>query len=229
MTSGRLRPLLNLLPPSMPEHIYLIRHGEAYNNILPDGLREIEHPANPPLTPLGEQQALELKPVLAAFGPEAVIVSPFLRAVQTIHPFVTPDLTVSVDRRMGERFFSSVFSSFPGIDPSFYQRYGPRLIPDELCRDRSSFPDYPETRESVRDRVSSLWKEWKDVPICRIAFVGHGASLAALLNFLLPEYPNNTGHGNCGCSHLEKTPGGWTARRINCQDHLTQTNGQVIH
>lgn len=216
----------------MLTEILLIRHGEALNNIPQEGLDYAgHHPTNPPLTALGRQQAQELKGVIEEFAPEAVIVSPFHRAIQTIHPYVEahPDVIVQVDIRMGERFYGEVFSSFPGIDPGHYRQYGDNLMPDEAHRNRESFPDFPETRESVSKRVSALFTEWDDREIARAAFVGHGASLAALLHFLIPAYANNTGHGNCGYSHLEKISDTWTARRINCQQHLTRTNGQVVH
>ncbi len=211
----------------MISEILLIRHGEAYNNTPPEASDESRDLINPPLTALGERQARELKPLVLAFAPEAVIVSPFLRTVQTLYPSVTPEIRVSVDRRIGERIFASVFTEFRGIELSHYQTFGPRLIPDALCRERSAFPDYPETRESVRARVASLWEEWDNAGVSRVAFVGHGASLAALLNLILPEYPNNTGHVNCGVSHLEKTPTGWVARSINRHDHLTRTGAAV--
>lgn len=215
----------------MLNEILLIRHGEAHNNLPPEELpanHSDYHPANPPLTALGERQASDLKEVLIEFVPDVVVVSPFHRTIQTIRPYVTDDTKVSVDRRIGERFFAEHFADFSRIDPAEYQDYGSQLIPDDLCLHRDSFPDFPETRESVRRRVQSLFDEWDQSLVRRVAFVGHGASLAALLNLLIPEYSNHTGHGNCGFSHLSRTPDGWTARVINQQGHLRQTNGQII-
>jgi len=210
--------------------ILLVRHGEALNNIPQEGLDYGDHDlTNPPLTELGRQQAEELKQVLVSFQPDGVVVSPFHRAIQTIRPYVSTKVKVVVDRRMGERIFSSHLKDFTGIDPAHYLHYGPQLIPDALCLNRVSFPEFPETRESVRERVSSLFYEWDQNEVTRMAFIGHGASLAGFLNFLIPEYPNNTGHGNCAFSHLQKTDRGWKALVVNDQKHLTRTNGQLVN
>ncbi len=214
----------------MLTEILLIRHGEAFNNIPQEGLDYGKHHhANPPLTELGCRQAEELKHVLTDFRPDVVVVSPFHRTIQTARPYVSPGVKVVVDRRMGERVFASHFKDFPGIDPADYEHYGTQLMPDALCLNRSSFPEFPETRESVRERVSSLFEEWNKTEATRMAFIGHGASLAGFLNFLVPEYPNNTGHGNCGYSHLQKTAEGWKALVVNEQKHLTRTNGQLVN
>ena len=68
-----------------PRRILLVRHGQAYNSIEPDGRREVVDRSNPPLTPTGEQQAGELAQLLADFAPDRVLCSPFLRVAQTLH------------------------------------------------------------------------------------------------------------------------------------------------
>ncbi|WP_449371817.1 histidine phosphatase family protein [Arthrobacter psychrolactophilus] len=41
----------------MPREIMIVRHGESYNTVQPDGRREVRDASNPPLTPRGEAQA----------------------------------------------------------------------------------------------------------------------------------------------------------------------------
>ena len=41
----------------MAREILLVRHGEAYNSVEPDGLREVSDRSNPPLTPRANKRA----------------------------------------------------------------------------------------------------------------------------------------------------------------------------
>ncbi|AHF94395.1 hypothetical protein OPIT5_14455 [Opitutaceae bacterium TAV5] len=216
--------------------LLLVRHGEAYNTAPVDGLREIRDRANPPLTPLGERQARELVTVLSEFMPEAIVVSPFLRAVQTAWPYVSETtgaapataIPVHVDRRFCEILADPVFSGFRGLDIADYRaRFGPRVALNPALGDRAAFPAYPEPPDSVRTRVTALWNELVASPTtpARVAFIGHGASLSALLTSLVPEYTADIGHVNCGATHLRRTgpaAAPWSALYVNRKDHLTR-------
>jgi len=207
--------------------LLIIRHGEAYNTAPHDGQRTVSDPANPPLTPLGERQAEELRSVLAEFAPDTIVVSPFLRAVQTVFPYLAAAAAtpVRVEWRFGEIMTNPVFRQFRGIDLSDYRgRFSGRIPFPPALSGRAVFPEYPESPESVRNRVAALWREL-DGPggaPARIACVGHGASLGALLTQLVPECAAETGHVNCGATHLRRGPSAWRPLFINRADHLTQ-------
>ena len=69
------------LPTSEPTTVYLLRHAESQ----PDAaVRESDWP----LSERGQQQALDIVPVLTSLGIDQVYSSPYLRAVETVRPFV---------------------------------------------------------------------------------------------------------------------------------------------
>src|SRR3954449_6261690 len=105
----------------MPREILIIRHGEAYNTVKPDGRREVPDTANPPLTPRGEQQAKRTAAVVAEFAPDVVVASPFLRVAQTATASLTgTDIPRAFDIRMSEFFIFGHMKSFKGADRARY-------------------------------------------------------------------------------------------------------------
>ncbi|KZE80872.1 phosphoglycerate mutase [Paenibacillus elgii] len=78
--------------------IYLIRHAQATGQG-PDAA----------LTPQGEVQAAILADLLHAFPVDAVVSSPYLRAMQTIRPLAQrAGLSVTTDDRLQERVLSTL-------------------------------------------------------------------------------------------------------------------------
>jgi broad specificity phosphatase PhoE len=71
--------------------IWLVRHGDCYQGMT--------HTDNPPLSPLGREQAQRLAERVNRFGPAAVYSSPHRRALETAR-FITDD--VRVDERLVE-------------------------------------------------------------------------------------------------------------------------------
>lgn len=60
--------------------VHLVRHGQSYNtHRAPDE----PYPANPPLTPIGVQQAERVADRLARLGIDRLVSSPMLRSVET--------------------------------------------------------------------------------------------------------------------------------------------------
>lgn len=216
----------------MIKDILLVRHGEAYNTAPLDGAREVRDRANPPLTPLGERQAGELTPLLVEFAPDLALVSPFLRAVQTLWPSVREGalsgLDTDVDHRFGELFADPVFAGFRGLDlPEYSARFGARFRVPAAYSGTERFPVFPESAASVRGRVRALWLSLQGRGRERVVFVGHGASLGALLTMLVPSLPESTGHVNCGATHLRREGTGWHAVYVNRKDHLSVSGAEA--
>lgn len=81
----------------MVKQLYLIRHCSA----------EGQEPAAP-LTPTGRKQAEQLAEHLMDRGIDRVISSPYLRALQSIQPFLEcSGLTMAADKRLAERVLSA--------------------------------------------------------------------------------------------------------------------------
>jgi 2,3-bisphosphoglycerate-dependent phosphoglycerate mutase len=109
-----------------PARLWLVRHGESAGNVARDaaeaaGLANIqiaERDVDVPLSPLGQNQARALGRWFArqpeAERPSVVLVSPYLRALQTADVLVeagglrSPDLLTVVDERLREKEFGSL-------------------------------------------------------------------------------------------------------------------------
>ncbi|MGM9949945.1 MAG: histidine phosphatase family protein [Lysinibacillus sp.] len=82
----------------MSKVLYVVRHAKA------EGQEPIAQ-----LTAEGQIQAVQLKTELQELGIERIISSPFLRAIQTVHPFANDEgLDIELDDRLAERMLSTI-------------------------------------------------------------------------------------------------------------------------
>jgi broad specificity phosphatase PhoE len=214
----------------MLREVWLIRHAEAYNTAEDDAQRSILDPLNPPLTPLGEQQAEEVAALLEMVRPRQIRVSPFLRTVQTVLPYleITGEKAV-IDFRIGEIFARQYFQEFTGLRPESYPpRIARRLLSLQGLELRSNFPDFPETQEQVEARTLAAWQDYQTMAFERLVVVGHGASLRGLAGNILGKPDPTIGHSHGGASQFLKINRHWRAEYINQTSHLTQTGEPAI-
>lgn len=209
----------------MPREILLVRHGEAYNTIRPDGRREVRDACNPPLTPLGEAQAARAADVVRVFDPQHVIVSPFLRVAQTALAYLKPAAAEGrFDVRLSEVFIFDALRTFDGVAAQYYaELLGPALpVLDELTQ-RSSFPAIPEPEEALKSRVAALSRQWLEQSGWdRLVFYGHGATVLALIEALAPELIERSPDAqHCSITRLAQTPSGaWAPSLLADVVHL---------
>ncbi|MFT3889359.1 MAG: histidine phosphatase family protein [Arachnia sp.] len=208
----------------MQREILLVRHGEAYNSLEPDGRREVRDPSNPPLTPLGEEQAAAAAREVALFAPDAVVVSPFLRTAQTAFAYLGPAGAVGeADPRMSEFFAFEPLAGFAGVDLADYAaRFGDALRVDADLADLARFPVYPESDDELAARGAAVAADWlaRD-DWTRVAFFAHWATVVAVAQALDPTLSFEPGH--CSLTRLvERAPGQWEAVSINQVDHLAR-------
>lgn len=78
-------------PPPHVQHLFVMRHGERLDDADPSWVPKTDRPWDPPLTERGKQQAWEVGKRLRTegWGITRVVVSPFLRCVQTAAQVVT--------------------------------------------------------------------------------------------------------------------------------------------
>lgn len=206
----------------MAREIILVRHGEAYNTVEPDGQREVRDRSNPPLTLRGERQAVAAAHEVARFAPDVVVTSPFLRAAQTAFAYLEIAGTAgTVDVRMSEHFVFDPLAEFGGLDLDEYRvRFGRRLpVPADLAG-LAPFPRFPEAPPSVISRVSDLVDEWlARTDWASGVFYGHGATVSALARLLDPGVVGEPPHASL--THLIEQPSGsWRAVAVGRVDHL---------
>lgn len=206
----------------MAREIIVVRHGEAYNTVEPDGQRPVSDRSNPPLTPPGEAQAAAAARRTAQFAPDVVVTSPFLRAAQTAFAALTLTGQVgAAEVRMGEHFVFQPLAAFRGLDLADYRaRFGDRLAVDDDLATLDRFPRFPEAESAVTVRVADLVDQWlAREDWRRAAFYGHGATVGALARLLDPRAIFEPLH--CSVTHLvEDAPGCWRAITVNDVSHL---------
>ena len=82
----------------MGKVLYVVRHAKA------EGQEPIAQ-----LTAEGQIQAIHLKKQLQELGIERIVSSPFLRAIQTVHPFASEEgIDIELDDRLAERMLSTI-------------------------------------------------------------------------------------------------------------------------
>lgn len=211
--------------PDGRRRILLVRHGQAYNSIEPDGRREVVDRSNPPLTPTGEQQAGELARLLADFAPDRVLCSPFLRVAQTLHLALdgTP-VPARADVRLSEEFVFDSLADFSGADlADSAARFGDAIEFAPELGERASYPELPEAAALLRERLSDLLTETlADTGWNRVAFFGHGATVGGLARLLLPTADLGE-PAHASVTEVVEASDGWEPVRIAQLDHLSVT------
>jgi len=216
----------------MPREIMIIRHGQAYNSVAPDGRRDVRDRTNPPLTPLGEAQAALAAEVVSEFAPQHVVVSPFLRVAQTALAYLHAiGAQGTLDVRMCEFFIYGSLKDFNGVDADHYAKLlGDALpVPEALTR-RTGFPGFAETPEALVARIADLAADWTGRGDWRhMAFYGHGATVRGLIEALDASLTDQTAvPPHCSVTRLVETAaGGWKAAQLVDVSHLAELDQAV--
>ncbi|MFC3914605.1 histidine phosphatase family protein [Pseudaeromonas sharmana] len=167
--------------------LHLFRHGESAANA---GL-VTSQPAEIPLTPRGEQQAMALAHQLT-FHPDLILCSPFLRARQTAAPccarFPTvPLLTLPIQEftylAPARCAATDAATRRPLVD-AYWQRADPRHVDGDGAE---SFVD-------LLNRVRQLLLELQQSDASEVALFGHGQFMQALRWHLHNAVPLHAEH-----------------------------------
>ncbi|WP_335869910.1 histidine phosphatase family protein [Bacillus sp. 2205SS5-2] len=144
----------------MNKNIYIIRHCEA-----------IGQSSDSKLTENGFIQAGELSDFLLDFRVDRVISSPFLRAIQTIKPFVeNKNIEIEMDSRLSERVLGSIF------------------FPDWMDKLEATFNDMylkyegGESSIEARNRIVEVVTDILESNSENTIIVAHGGIISLLLN-----------------------------------------------
>lgn len=226
------------------EWLGIIRHGESTGNIAAAraeaaGAELIDIPerdADVPLSPTGQEQAAAvgrwLAGVPASERPEAVVVSPYRRAVQTADALLAgTGLTPRYDERLRDRELGIL---------DLHTALGVRnRFPAEAARrDRlGKFYHRPPGGESWADvalRVRSLLRDvTADHPGGRVLLVGHDA-LVWLLRYVVEDMheadlmavARTTPIANCSVSSWRRTDGVLGPELFNHVEHLRREGAE---
>ncbi len=158
---------------------YIFRHGQSTYNL---SGRTQGQTNDSVLTPLGEQQALEVGKKLQDKGVEVIISSPLTRAMQTAQ---LANESLNVPIRQDERFSEVNVGEIEGLHYTVIQeKYGEKYREwrsSDRAYENMCF-DGGESKKEVRTRVLDGLKDYADhSPYTRIAVSSHGIMLTQLL------------------------------------------------
>ncbi len=206
--------------------LYLIRHGQSYNNALAD-IRQRKH--DPELTTLGEEQAQYAADYLGQHQQDHIVDEPFAithlycsamyRALQTAHPISQAlglPAQVWINIHEGGGIFltddEGVTTGYTGMTRSQIQAQFPDyVLPDELGEDGWWDPKQgEETLAGFTNRALTTALELRERAKSdeQIALVAHAGFLDRLLKALfnsLPDIPRTHfyAHYNTGITRLD--------------------------
>ncbi len=221
--------------------LYLVRHGQSFNNTLPDGLGRV---ADPPLTDVGEKQAPLVARFLAeeaakdpynsagsvdTFGITKLFTSAHLRCLQTSEPIaealdLDPHIWVDVHEECG--IWLDDVETLSGLRRSEISERFPRVvIPDEIGeegwwnRPRETESQWLERAMRVADELWRVYAETDE----RIAIVAHGGFIKDLVSALIAHGPLPSGtisSRNTSITHFSFEDGKLILGYLNRVDHL---------
>ena len=195
--------------------IYLIRHGARYDFSNPSWKEKILSmgglPTDPPLSSIGHEQARERATKLENVRVDKILVSPYLRTIQTAVPFSEKlDVPICIENGLAEG------PHVPGVLPSAKQRYiyfpqidvdyesildpiaSPNDLHHQLKKPQEPFP--VEYFKRIRNFAKLLEKEYLGKTIMCFSHAASLAMVAALLNCNIEDIP-----GDNHCKGSERT------------------------
>jgi probable phosphoglycerate mutase len=160
--------------PAPPRRLLLLRHGQSVWNA--DGRWQGQ--ADPPLSPLGEAQARDGAPRLAALGFARLVASDLQRALRTAEIVAGPlGLAVEVDRDLRE----IDVGDWTGMTRAEIEAEWPGELADwSEGRSESTIGGEPRAQLTARARAALLRAAAEVGPGDRVLLVSHGALIRNL-------------------------------------------------
>jgi broad specificity phosphatase PhoE len=206
--------------PAVAAEFLFIRHAESTTNAGGSGT-----PAeliDPPLTALGQQQAVDLASYLDSFNVTSIYTSAYQRTALTIAPTAAEfGLTPTADARTNEWYAGDTASAGGVIDyPAIYALFG-----QWAAGNTSAKLDVPNS-ESLDDMVARVLPAWQEILTSHkddegvVVIVGHGAAMG----YVMPYLVNNVslsfaaGHGLANTGIIDV--------RLDANDNPYVTNWQ---
>lgn len=225
--------------------LFLIRHGESFNNALDDVSNRV---ADPPLTERGRAQAQclgafvaaarHLDPAERSAGPpfDQILCSPMLRTLETARPMVEA-LGLPAQIRTDVYEIGGVWvdgqAHCPGLTRGQMQQHLPESrVPDEVT-DSGWWPGGQETATAGQGRAMAVATQLRQrahqrhaagQPAERIAIVSHGDFMSAIVKALADHLPSGSlyyFHSNTGIDRYRLDADVLRVRYLNRIDHLS--------
>lgn len=182
--------------------VYIARHGHRFDFAYPQWFNTALRRYDPPLSTLGKTQAQQLGLELKHESIEHIIVSPFLRTIQTGHIIAEIlNLSIKLEDGLGEWHNPDWMTETPLIHlPEELRLFYPLI--DGKYRSNLS-PVYPETEEIALARIKKITKILTRQFQGNLLLIGHSITVKGVAQTLLNatlETPINF----CSCLKIIK-------------------------
>lgn len=207
----------------MPDHlIHLIRHGQSYNT---HRAENAPYPPNPPLTPVGVEQARLLAARLARLSIDRLISSPMRRCVETAQAVAATThhqieiLPVSYEHRKEPGYLSWGARELRA-------RYPELVLPPDFADEDWTYGDEPIERAIARAETLLAWieEQSKRSDWGQVALVTHAAFTRIVLYRALGldalGVRPNLIFDNTSLTTLQVVDGTFKALSVNDTTHL---------
>lgn len=159
--------------------IFLARHGNRQDFIDPSWAARADEPYDPPLSPDGVEQARRLGQRLRHEGIDAIVTSPFLRAVQTAHHANEAlGVPMYLEPGFGEFLHPRSFERAPRVRGLAELRGDYPMLADSYVP--SGAQRYPETHPELVGRAQAALSALLDQLPGTLLVVSHAASVCAM-------------------------------------------------
>ncbi len=161
--------------------IWLIRHAHRLDFVRPEWFDTAIYPYDPPLSPLGLSQAIDLAEQLSQLPIERIFTSPFLRTIQTADPLARRlQIPIQLEWGLSEWLCADWTRSFPITTPLAQLKEDYHSI--DFAYDSLVIPSYPETLEELSSRMTMLSLELIQTnPEHNILIIAHKGSTLGMV------------------------------------------------
>ena len=161
--------------------LWLVRHAHRLDFDRPEWFDTAIYPYDPPLSELGNSQAVALAEKLRQVGIDRIFTSPFLRTIQTADPLAQIlQLPIQLEWGLCEWLCADWTRSFPTTTPLAQLKEDYHSI--DPAYDSLVVPSYPETLEDLSSRMYILSLELIQAnPEHNILIIAHKGSTLGMV------------------------------------------------
>lgn len=215
--------------PQKSQTIWLARHGNRHDFVHPEWFNTAQRRYDPPLSADGFLQAQALGQRLKGENIQHLLVSPFLRAMQTANEVAKIiNLPLNLEEGLGEWHNPNWMTESPETTPQEVLAVEHPELNTRINWNYQSYlhPHYPETEADVNRRTAATIKqlilEFKQ----DILLVGHSASVFGITKALVKDLPQDK-IPLCSLTKIVRQGDRWNLEFYADTSHLSQTETQV--
>jgi broad specificity phosphatase PhoE len=199
--------------------LWVVRHGYRIDFSDPHWRTSAENPYNPPLAPVGFEQAAETGELFKSESIDHIIASPFLRTIQTANIIAEKiGKKVILEAGLSEWLTGRDFDYRPKLDDPY------DLVEDYPFVDPVSghlvHPEYPEDRFMLDRRIKKTLTGLIEKYGSNLLLISHGSPIRSIFKVLV-NYEGEGYSPMCSVSKFHYQSGNWKLEINSDSDHLT--------